>query len=148
MTYRSLLLATPMLFAACASLNQIPEETGESAGIGNAIVIEDESFASGRGSVISIIQNNVRGMNVSRTDVCPHIVLRGGGGRSQATEALIYVDGQRMSDTCILESLNIDAIGRVEVYPGGITQRPGYRSNNGGLILVFMKNGTDARIWQ
>jgi hypothetical protein len=147
MTHRALLLAFPALLTACSAMNQIGEETGRSAGIGNAIVIEDESLESSRGSVISILQTNVRGMSVSRTEICPHIVLRG-GSRTQTSEVLVYLDGQRISDTCILDALDADALARVEVYPSGVTQRPGYRSNNGGLILVFTKNGSEARLWE
>jgi hypothetical protein len=114
---------------------------GNSAGIGNAIVIGDESFGSASGSILTVLKTHIRSMSVASSDGCPHIVLR--PGRSQTAEALVYVDGQRMSDTCILDGLNLEAIQRVEVYPSGVTQRPGYRTNTGGLILVFTKNGPD-----
>jgi hypothetical protein len=114
---------------------------GASNGIGNAIVIGDESFGSAAGSILTVLKTHIRSMSVAPTDGCPHILLR--PGRSQSAEALIYIDGQRMSDTCILDGLNLEAIQRVEVYPSGVTQRPGYRTNAGGLILVFTKNGPD-----
>ena len=137
---RSQLLASAaILLGACGSLNQVVDEDAASAGVGNAIVIGDESFEPSRGSAISIIQNHVRSMSVARKDACPRIIVR--PGRSQASEALVYVDGQRMNDTCVLEALSVESISRVEVYPSGVTQRPCYRSNSGGLILVFMKNG-------
>jgi hypothetical protein len=123
-------------FVGCAGAAQ-----GNSAGVGNAIVIGDESFGSSSGSVLTVLKTRIRSMSVAPTDGCPHIVLR--PGRSQAAEALVYIDGQRMSDTCILDGLNLESIQRVEVYPGGVTQRPGYRTNAGGLILVFTKDGTD-----
>jgi hypothetical protein len=134
---RTVLLSAGLLLSAgCAGAAQ-----GNSAGIGNAIVIGDESFGSGSGSVLTVLKTHIRSMSFAPTDGCPHIVLR--PGRSQAAEALVYIDGQRMSDTCILDGLNTESIQRVEVYPSGITQRAGYRTNAGGLILVFTKNGPD-----
>lgn len=141
-----LALATAVLLqsSGCAAPAQSSGDGGGTERIGNAIVVGDESFRSAGGSVISVLQTHVRGMSVAQTDNCPHIVLRAGAGRSQVAEALVYLDGQRMSDTCILDGLNLESISRVEVYPGGVTQRPGYRSNAGGLILVFTKNGLEA----
>ena len=128
-----------LLSSGCAAAAAVP-----ASDVGNAIVIEDEAIGGSRGSLISILRDHVRGMSVSRTDVCPHIVLRGEIGRSQVAEVLVYIDGQRMSDTCILDGLNTESIARIEVYPGGFTQRPGYTSNSGGLILVFTKGGAAA----
>ena len=144
MIARSIALAGAVLCAGCAPA-RTADGTGSGAGVGNAIVIPDESLEISRGSLLTIMQDHVRGMRVARTDECPHVVLRGGVGRSQAAEVLVYLDGQRMSDTCILEGLNIESIGHIEVYPGGVTQRPGYTSNSGGLILVFMKSGPAQR---
>ena len=87
----------------------------------------------------------MRGMSVQRTEGCPRIVMRGGLGRSQVAEALVYLDGQRMSDTCVLDGLNASSLERIEAYPSGVTQRPGYTTNTGGLILVFSKNGPAQR---
>ena len=147
-----LLLGSLFLLVGCAPQNPIEQVTqgdGDSVpppeGIGNAIVIEDAEFRSNRGSLISILRDNIRGMSVSRENACPHIVLRGGIGRSQAAEVLVYVDGQRFSDTCILDSINIESIAWAEVYPSGVTQRAGYSTNAGGLILFFMKNSREAR---
>lgn len=141
MVSRAIALAGTVLLPSCGPLGPRPGEADPASGIGNAIVIDDESLDSSRGSVVSILRDHVRGMTVSRADPCPHIVVRGGSGRSRAAEALVYVDGQRIGDTCILDALDVDAISRVEVYPSGVTQRPGYQSNSGGLILVFMKSG-------
>jgi len=133
-----LVIVTMLLAAGCAGAARRPDgSTG--GGVGNAIVIRDESIDSSRGSLLTILQDHVRGMSVNQSSECPHIVLRGGMGRSQAAEALVYVDGQRFSDTCVLESINLETLASIEVYPSGVTQRPGYFSNSGGLILLFTK---------
>ena len=51
----------------------------------------------------------------------------------------VYVDGTHVGDTCILEALDAREVDRVEVYPMGVTNRPGYPGNNAGLILVFLR---------
>ena len=141
------LIGAALALSGCASMNRIGEENA-SGGIGNAIVIEDDSFEASRGSMLSILQMEVRSMSVSRENACPHIVVRGGVGRSQAAEPLVYVDGQRMSDTCVLDALSVESVSRAEIYPSGVTNRPGYHSNSGGLILVFLKNGSDVQTWR
>lgn len=135
-----------LVVSSCTAFHNITDENASNSGIGNAIVIDDARLEPSRGGFVTIVQSHVRGMTVSRSGACPHIVLRA-GSRSEATEPLVYVDGQRLSDTCVLETLNVDAVDRAEVYPSGVTNRPGYHSNNGGLILIFMKDGSDAQLW-
>ncbi|MQA89598.1 MAG: hypothetical protein GEU90_05120 [Gemmatimonas sp.] len=142
------LASAVLLLSGCASLNNIADQRGSGGGVGNAIVVEDEDFESSRGSMLSILQMHVRSMSVSRADVCPRIVVRAGAGRSQTANPLVYVDGQRMSDTCVLDALSVESVSSAEVYPSGVTNRPGYHSNSGGLILIFMKNGNEAPLWQ
>ena len=108
-------------------------------------MIEGESLAAGRGGIIPVLQDHVRGMQVQRTSGCPRVVMRGGLGRSEVAEALVYLDGQRMSDTCILDALALESLQRIEAYPSGVTQRPGYVTNTGGLILIFSRNSPALR---
>jgi hypothetical protein len=68
---------------------------------------------------------------------CPTIALRGHGG-FRGSSPQIYVDGTRVGDSCLLERLRVREVRRVEVYPTGVTQRPGYTPNASGLILVFL----------
>jgi hypothetical protein len=55
------------------------------------------------------------------------------------TDPLVYLDGTRTRDTCILEQLRATDVERVEIYPMGVTTRPGYSTHPHGLILVFMR---------
>ena len=55
---------------------------------------------------------------------------------------IVYVDGARAIDTCILESLRTQDVESVELYPMGFTSRPGYASHAHGLILVFLLGAT------
>jgi hypothetical protein len=42
-------------------------------------------------------------------------------------------------NTCILDQLNPEDVERLELYPTGMTPRPGYFADADGLILVFMR---------
>jgi hypothetical protein len=45
----------------------------------------------------------------------------------------------RGADTCILATLASADVRLVEVYPQGVTGRPGYVTSARGLILVFRR---------
>jgi hypothetical protein len=49
----------------------------------------------------------------------------------------VYVDGTRTNDTCPLITISAISTERIEVYPLGMTSRPGYPSSGHGLILIF-----------
>jgi len=51
----------------------------------------------------------------------------------------VYVDGTRTVDTCPLVTIQAMDTRRVEVYPLGVTSRPGYTSSGHGLILIFLQ---------
>jgi hypothetical protein len=72
---------------------------------------------------------------------CPEVYLRGRSSLESASDASIYVNGQRAANTCVLEILYSFDLESVEIYPMGVTSRPGYVSDPDGLILVFMRKG-------
>jgi len=51
----------------------------------------------------------------------------------------VYVDGTRTVDTCPLVTLQAIEASRIEIYPLGVTSRPGYPSRGHGLILIFLQ---------
>jgi hypothetical protein len=55
----------------------------------------------------------------------------------------VYVDGTRMTDTCILDQIRSTEVKRVEIYPGGLADKAGYASSANGLIAVFLIDGTE-----
>lgn len=70
---------------------------------------------------------------------CPVIILRGKDSVAGSSDPDVYVDGTRTTDTCPLTTLQAIQADRVEVYPQGVTSRPGYPSRGHGLILVFLR---------
>jgi hypothetical protein len=75
---------------------------------------------------------------VSTAD-CPQIALRRARVPGPWSSPLVYVDGTRASGTCVLRDLSPRDVERVEIYPQGVTTRPGYAVHSNGLILIFMK---------
>ena len=42
-----------------------------------------------------------------------------------------------MVDTCVLAELAVSDVETIEVYPSGVSSRPGIERNPFGLILIF-----------
>ena len=80
-------------------------------------------------------------MRIQRSSgACPQVNLRSHATFKTVVNPHVYVDGTRITDTCILESLRTRDVESVEVYPMGYTKRPGYGTHAHGLILVFMRS--------
>jgi hypothetical protein len=69
---------------------------------------------------------------------CPLIELRGRDSVEGSNDPDVYVDGTRSTDTCPLVMIQAMQTERIEVYPLGMTSRPGYPSSGHGLILIFL----------
>lgn len=94
-------------------------------------------------NLVTLIQSHVTNLQVRRNGSCPELEFRGRNSLIMPTPPGVYVDGQRTVNTCVLDLLDPKDISLVEVYPMGVTNRPGYYSTAGGLILVFMKDGQE-----
>lgn len=71
--------------------------------------------------------------------LCPLVSLRGSIVSTTYSNPLVFVDGNRMTNTCVLDELDTGDVERVELYPSGRTSRPGYSNHPSGLILVFTR---------
>ncbi len=69
---------------------------------------------------------------------CPMLQLRGMDSLEGNNNPDVYVDGTRTTDTCPLVTIQAVSTERIEVYPMGMTSRPGYPSSGHGLILIFL----------
>lgn len=133
----TLLLSTGL--AGClgsAPVNRAPAER-----LGNAVVISFEQLQGGGANLLRLVRHRVASMQVRETTGCPEVTMRGAKSIHGLAAPTVYVDGQRAANTCILEMLHTGDVDRVEVYPMGVTNRPGYLANGAGLILVFMRRG-------
>lgn len=107
----------------------------------NAFVLDRTQLGDREGALLDAMTGRVPGFRVDQSASCPAITLRGNVNSVPGiTEPQVYVDGTRALDTCILGMLRAGDVERVEIYPLGVTSRPGYRGNAHGLILVFMRD--------
>jgi hypothetical protein len=136
-----------MLAAGCGGGGgQAAPEPDAGSGVvfdGGAVILSGIALEDGSGSLLATMSGKVPNFRVRRpaTSTCPEITLRGHSSFQNVANPLVYVDGSRTNDTCILDSLRSDDVERVEVYPQGFTTRPGYGTHGPGLILVFMRSG-------
>lgn len=147
MTSPSRYLVLPLLavLAGCASMNsRRAADPGEGGGVENrdgAVVISGAALEDGSGTVLAALQGKVPSMRIQRhPDRCPEVTLRSATSYRSIPNPHIYVDGIRATDTCILEQLRSQDVASIEIYPLGVTKRPGYGMNANGLILIFMRS--------
>lgn len=141
------MVAPPLLgllvAAACGSSRAGGENLARSGVLsqGGHIVLEGAALEDGPGSLLGTLMGKVPGMRVrQRSGQCPQIALRSDVSYQSVHNPYVYVDGARATNTCVLEELRKEDVERVEVYPQGFTQRPGYGTHSGGLILVFLRS--------
>lgn len=105
---------------------------------GSARVLAREEIGD-HGMVLDALARSIPGVRAHRLSSCPQIELRGRSSLTTPTNPLVYVDGTRTGDTCILSTLRAEDVQRVEVYPNGVSPRPGYSTHHGGLVLIFTR---------
>lgn len=114
-------------------------ETDPARGAGSQAVVVSERDLNGRNAdLVSVLRNRVAGLQVDNSGSCRTVILRGRRSIFGDNSPLVYVDGQRTGDACVLNMLNPGDISRVEVYPQGVPRAP-YVSHANGVILVFMR---------
>ena len=109
------------------------------AHVAGGTVILGSDLARG-GSLLDALAGRVSNVQVDRRNNsgCPRVVLRGAKTFMGSSSAQVYVDGTPMLDTCVLTQIRVLEVERVEVYPGAISARQGYRASPNGSILVFL----------
>jgi len=131
--------------AACQSTNDTHlVENAPFAGSGStsAIVLNGNDLRAGE-SLLYALVGRMANLEVLRSNrYCPEIHLRGRQSILNAGGPAIYVDGTRAVNSCVLDEIAPAEVQRVEVYPMGA--HSGYASDRSGLILVFMRDGTES----
>jgi hypothetical protein len=138
--------ATALLLwlGACAvSQGTPPPESSVQPTVGrpptSATVITAAELNAMNRPLIDIMRQRLPGMHVAQTGDCPDIALRGKSTVSTSSAPAIYVDGNQSTNTCILNELRTVDLEQVEIYPGGVPPRAGYRAHPYGVILIFIK---------
>jgi hypothetical protein len=143
------LLALTALGLGCAT-SQAFDRTTEPGGrplgtttTGTVILTGDALKADVGWTVLDAVRRAMPALQVTDwTEYhCPVITIRGRDSVMGNSDPDVYVDGTRTTDTCPLTTIQAIQATRVEVYPQGVTSRPGYPSRGHGLILIFLQRG-------
>lgn len=131
------LVAFPLLYGCAHNLS------GRDAGRPEAqsrrmLVIEEAQLTRRPGTLLSVMQYAAGPMEIRETSGCPEITLRGKKRFHGAATPSIYINGMHATNTCVLNDFLAADVRRVEIYPSGVTSRPGYVNSADGLILVFL----------
>jgi hypothetical protein len=124
-----------MAAAGCAGLG------GHQRGGGNAsrvVTLDERQLANRAGTLLHVLRMDAAPMLVRETSGCPEITFRGSKRFHGVGTPSIYVNGMRALNTCVLEEFAAADVRRVEIYPSGVANRPGYANSSDGLILVFL----------
>jgi len=145
---RFLLLAlSAVTVSACGAGANAPSPAGISPVQGrnsaSGIVLQGPALREHNGTLLSFLYSRVSGMSVSRTGPCPDVRIRGQRSMFGSNSPIVYIDGTRTASSCVLDMLLTTDLSRVEVYPMGVANKPGYEAHPNGLILVFLRNGPD-----
>jgi len=135
---------------ACATTQQFDRSTepgGMSLGTttSGTLVLEGDALSVDPGrTVLEAIRQVMPQLKITgwTANHCPVVELRGKDSVSGDSDPDVYVDGTRTIDTCPLSTLSAMHTQRIEVYPMGVTSRPGYPSQGHGLILVFLRRAS------
>lgn len=125
--------------AACAGTGEPRDDRHHPSPTRNAIVLTGEQLHQRSTDLLGMLSSRIGNLTVGRSGDCPEISIRGRKTIARVSDPGIYVDGQRAADTCILTMLSPSDIELIEVYPMGVTSRPGYAMDGAGLILVFTR---------
>ena len=141
---RSPILALLVIgLGGCAALQSERRTVRTEGGIWNeagATVISGSALDEASGSVLNAMRGRVPGMRIlGNLDGCPQISLRNHATLNAVVNPLVYVEGTRTVGTCLLGTLRTEDVEAIEIYPMGVSRRPGYATHSNGLILVFMR---------
>ena len=134
-----------VLTAACGGGSYSPATSGVLAPEGRSVsgvVLSGPDLAEHGGTLLNFLYSRISGMVVDyASQPCPSVQIRGRKSMFGSSDPVVYVDGARTANSCVLEMLHTRDLSRVEVYPMGVSNRPGYEAHPNGLILVFMHDG-------
>lgn len=106
---------------------------------GGGTVITSAVLQKENRSLLDVMKSRLPFMTVFDSIPCPEVYLRGPSTIASPSNPAIYVDAQRATNTCVLEDLSSIDIDHVEIYPSGVSPRPGYLNDPYGLVIIFIR---------
>jgi hypothetical protein len=140
------ILATALITATTACGGQVIGRSTEATPRGpsnGATVLHARQLNLASSNLLGAISGRIAGLQIrpSRT-ACPEITIRGRTSLLGDNNPVIYVDGTRAANTCVLDMIPPMDVQRVEIYPTGVAPRLPYQAHPNGLILVFLEDGS------
>jgi hypothetical protein len=108
---------------------------------GTATIVTGAQLRGGGSSLLDGLRSRIANFRVERSQPCPEVRLRGQRSVVGNSNPVVYVNGTRAANTCVLEQILPMDVDAVEVYANGVSSRPGYRNSPTGLVLVFTRTG-------
>jgi hypothetical protein len=142
------------LLLTSATACGLPPESQSTVGVspvpGNnsasGTVLSGRALQEHGGTLLGFLRGRLSNVVVDySTSPCPSVQIRGRKSIFGSNDPVVYVDGGRAVNTCALDMMLTRDVNRVEVYPMGVSNRPGYQAHPNGLILVFMHDGPIGR---
>jgi hypothetical protein len=119
-----------------------PGSRPHSTGTTGSLILTGRALSSDPSrTVLDVIRHSMPQLRITgwtQYNRCPLLELRGKDSVEGSNDPDVYVDGTRTTDTCPLITIQAVSTERIEVYPLGMTSRPGYPSSGHGLILIFL----------
>lgn len=137
------LCTTAALLAACGPAARQAAEPAQERGARRMVLIDEAQLSRRSGTLLSVLRYDAGPVEVRETSGCPEITLRGKKRFHGGATPSIYVNGMRATNTCVLHDFAVADVRRVEIYPSGVTSRPGYVNSSDGLILVFLQGSSE-----
>lgn len=143
-----LLVLLTTTVAACGSAPASDSVSGVTPLTGgnstSGLVLTGPDLYEHGGTLLRYLHARIPGLSVDyASPICPRVHIRGRKSLMGSSDPIVYVDGARTANSCVLEDLHTRDLSRVEVYPMGVSNRPGYEAHPNGLILVFYRDGTE-----
>ncbi|HUE96646.1 MAG TPA: TonB-dependent receptor plug domain-containing protein [Longimicrobiaceae bacterium] len=137
-------LASALVLAVSGCAGNFGGGTGEAGpGASSAtLTLSGQQLRGASANLLTAMRSRMSSMRVQEgSGRCPEVSFRGKKSMFGDNTAVVYVDGIRTTNTCILTTLAVAEIDRVEIYTSGIAPRPPVKSHPNGLILIYMLHG-------
>ena len=137
-------IAALIAVASCAHATAKPPDEAivpDTESRNGATIITSAVLQRSSQPLLDVMRTRLPYMQVVNGSPCPEIYLRGRSTLVTASNPAIYVDGQRATNTCVLQMLDASDLDRVEIYPSGVPKKPGYLNDPYGVILIFGRTG-------
>jgi hypothetical protein len=131
------------LFALSLSACSAAANNGTVSSSRNAAMVITSSQLTTNPNLLGALRGRLGGATIQESSAgCPRITLRGTRSMFGSNDPVVYVDGVRATNTCILHSMPTANLDRVEIYSSGVAPQPPYKAHPNGLILVFSQGLT------